>query len=104
MNFRHLLGCDTIVTTDSSNCPVQINPGFVDSALTTDGGSNSSETDHSAIIAVRENKLLPKNKLKGLKLMSLKIASLLKHLGELRMFVKEENLTSLELMKHDLII
>ena len=41
-----------VVTSDLSNCHVQINPGFVDSALT-DGGSNSSETDNSAIITVR---------------------------------------------------
>ena len=78
-----------VVTSDSSNCPIQINPGFVDSALT-DGGSNSSETDNSAIITARENELLPKNKLKGLKLVSLNIASLLKHLDELRIFVEEE--------------
>ena len=32
----------------------------------------------------------PKNKLKGLKLVSLNIASLLKHLDELRIFVEEE--------------
>ena len=82
---------------------MQINPGFVDSTLT-DDGSNSSETDNSAIRTVRENELLPKNMLKGLKLVSLNIASLLKHLDELRIFVEEENLTSLELMKHDLII
>ena len=78
-----------VVTSDSSNCPVQINPGFVDSALT-DGGNNSSETDYSAIITVRENELLPKNKLKGLKLVFINIASLLKHLDELRIFVEEE--------------
>ena len=78
-----------VVTSDSFNCSIQINPGFVDSALT-DGGSNSSETDNSAIITARENELLPKNKLKGLKLVSLNIASLLKHLDELRIFVEEE--------------
>ena len=79
-----------VVTSDSSNCPIQINPGFVDSALT-DGGSNSSETDNSAIIiTAQENELLPKNNLKGLKLVSLNIASLLKHLDELRIFVEEE--------------
>ena len=92
-----------VVTNDLLNCPIQTNPGFVDSALT-DGGSNSSETDNSAIITARENELLPKNKLKSLKLMSLNIASLLKHLDELRIFVEEENLTSLELMKRDMII
>ena len=59
-----------VITSDSSNCPVQINLGFVDSALTY-GGGNSSETDNSAIITVRENELLPKNKLKGLRLVSL---------------------------------
>ena len=78
-----------VVTSDSSNCPVRINPGFVDSALT-DSGSDSSETDNSAIITVRENELLPKIKLKGLKRMSLNIASLLKHLDELRIFVEEQ--------------
>ena len=78
-----------VVTSDSSNCPIQINPGFVDSALT-DGGSNSSETENSAIITVQENELLPNNKLKGVKLVSLDIAPLLKHLDELRIFVEEE--------------
>ena len=76
-----------VVTSDSFNYPIQINPGFVGSALT-DGGSNSSETDKSAIITARENELLPKNKLKGLKLVYLNIASLLKHLDELRLFVE----------------
>ena len=71
---------------DSSNCPIQINPCSDDSALT-DGGSDSSETDNSVIITVREYELLPKNKLKDLKLVSLNIASLLKHLDELRIFV-----------------
>ena len=78
-----------VVTRDLSNCPIQINPGFVDSALN-DGGSNSSETDNADIMTARENELLPKNKLKGLKLVSLNIASLLKHLDELRIFVEEE--------------
>ena len=78
-----------VVTRDLSNCPIQINPGFVDSALN-DGGSNSSETDNADIMTARENKLLPKNKLKGLKLVPLNIASLLKHLNELRIFVEEE--------------
>ena len=78
-----------VVTRDLSNCPIQINPGFVDSALN-DGGSNSSETDNAGIMTARENELLPKNKLKGLKLVSLNIASLLKHLDELRIFVEEE--------------
>ena len=59
-----------VVTSDSSNCPIQINPAFVDSALT-DGGSNSSETENSVIITARENELLPKYKLNGLKLVFL---------------------------------
>ena len=92
-----------VVTSYSSSCPVRINPGFVDSVLT-NGGDSSSETDNSATITVWGNELQPKNRLKGLKHVSRNIASLLKHLDELRIFVEEENLTSLELMKHDLII
>ena len=38
-----------VVTRDLSNYPIQINPGFVDSALN-DGGSNSSETDNADIM------------------------------------------------------
>ena len=49
-----------VITSDLSNCPIQVNPGFVDWALT-DGGSNSSETDNSATITARENELPPKN-------------------------------------------
>ena len=56
----------------------------------TDDGDNSSETDNSAIITARENELFPKNKLKGVKLVFLNIASLLKHLDELRIFDEEE--------------
>ena len=78
-----------VVTRDLSNCPIQINPGFVDSALN-NGRSNSSETDNADIMTARENELLSKNKLKGLKLVSLNIASLLKHLDELRIFIEEE--------------
>ena len=47
----------------------------------TDGESNSSKT---------KNELLPKNNFIGLKLVSLNIASLLKQLDELRIFVEEE--------------
>ena len=96
-----------VVTSDLSNWPIQISSGFVDSVLT-DGGSNSSETDNSATITARENELPQKNKLKGLKLVSLNIASLLKHLDELRIFVEEEkphiigiNATRLDNMVND---
>ena len=78
-----------VVTSDLSNCPIQINSGFVDLALT-DGGNNSSETDNSATITALENELPSQNRLKGLKLVSLNIASLLRHLDELRIFVEEE--------------
>ena len=91
------------MTSDLSNCPVRVGPGFVDSALT-DDKDNSSKTGNSAITTVRENELLPKMKWKGMKLESINIASSVKHLDELRIFVEKENLTLLELMRHDLII